>query len=163
MSNFKAIPGYEELYAIDTEGNVMRIGGGHGAKIGKILKPQTNGGYYIVNLWKNKKMKHYYIHRLVAMTHIGEIPEGYEVDHINRIRTDNRVENLRICTGQQNRANQTRPRGKDHWSARLVLNTSTGVFYDTIKEAAQSIGMHYTTLYDQLAGRVKNKTSLILV
>jgi hypothetical protein len=163
MSNFKAIPGYEELYAIDTEGNVMRIGGGHGAKIGKILKPQTNGGYYIVNLWKNKKMKHYYIHRLVAMTHIGEIPDGYEIDHINRIKTDNRVENLRICTGEENRANQTFARGKDNGMSRLVLNTATGIFYDTIKEAAESIGMNTNTLRRQLVGMFKNKTSLILI
>lgn len=39
--------------------------------------------------------KYYHIHRLVAETHIPN-PEGYPtVDHINRIKTDNRADNLR--------------------------------------------------------------------
>lgn len=50
--------------------------------------------------------KDYLVHRLVAETYFGEIPEGMEVDHINRVRGDNRVENLRIVTRRENMHNR---------------------------------------------------------
>ena len=49
--------------------------------------------------------KLYLVHRLVAEAFIGPIPEGYEVDHINRCRSDNRVDNLRIVTRSKNQRN----------------------------------------------------------
>jgi hypothetical protein len=44
------------------------------------------------------------VHRLVAEAFIGPCPEDKEVDHINRIRHDNRPENLRYLTRQENMA-----------------------------------------------------------
>lgn len=49
--------------------------------------------------------KRYSVHRLVAEAFFGEIPDGYEVDHINRNRGDNSVENLRIVTPSENQRN----------------------------------------------------------
>lgn len=42
-----------------------------------------------------------YMHRIVMVP-----PEGMEIDHINVDKTDNRKENLRICTHEQNCANR---------------------------------------------------------
>ena len=50
----------------------------------------------------NKKM--YLEHRLVWMYHYGMFPEK-QLDHINRVKTDNRIENLREATASQNRYN----------------------------------------------------------
>lgn len=44
----------------------------------------------------------YSAHRLVYLTFVGEIPDGYVIDHINGIRDDNRVENLRCITQSEN-------------------------------------------------------------
>jgi hypothetical protein len=44
-------------------------------------------------------------HRVIWEMHHGEIPDGYQVDHINRVRDDNRIENLRLVTPGQNRLN----------------------------------------------------------
>lgn len=41
-------------------------------------------------------------HRVIWEMHYGEIPEGMEIDHINHIRDDNRIENLRLVTRQEN-------------------------------------------------------------
>lgn len=49
----------------------------------------------------------------------------------------------------------------DHPFARLVLDTSTGIYYSCAKEAAVAIGVNYATLRDYLVGRSKNRTSLI--
>jgi hypothetical protein len=42
-------------------------------------------------------------HRLAWLWHYGEWPT--QVDHINRVKSDNRIENLRLATNSQNRAN----------------------------------------------------------
>lgn len=49
--------------------------------------------------------KPYLCHRLTVEAFLGEIPKGCVIDHTNRVRTDNRVENLRIATYSENNRN----------------------------------------------------------
>lgn len=42
------------------------------------------------------------VHRIVYETFIGEIPNGYEIDHINCIRDDNSLCNLQLLTHAEN-------------------------------------------------------------
>lgn len=46
-------------------------------------------------------------HRLVWEMFNGSIPDGLEIDHINHIRNDNRIENLRLVTPSENRRNMS--------------------------------------------------------
>lgn len=46
-----------------------------------------------------------YVHRIVYETFVGEIPQDYEIDHINTIRNDNRLVNLRCVTRTENMNN----------------------------------------------------------
>jgi len=48
----------------------------------------------------------YPIHRLMWYVHNGGIPAGYEIDHINGNRQDNRLKNLRLVTDHQNAMNK---------------------------------------------------------
>ena len=50
-------------------------------------------GYLLVQCSKTKKPKR--VHRLVYETFVGEIPQGYEIDHIKGNKEDNRLEMLR--------------------------------------------------------------------
>lgn len=59
----------------------------------------TNSGYQSFSL--NGRAA--YIHRVVYETFKGEIPKGYQINHINGIKTDNRIENLEVCTRSENR------------------------------------------------------------
>ena len=69
----------------------------------KFLKPQSlKEGYLRVGLNKNNKKKMFLIHRLVALHYIPNPQNKPEVDHINNITNDNRVENLQWLTGQEN-------------------------------------------------------------
>jgi len=68
-----------------------------GSKAGSIC---TSGHVSIELLGRTYKA-----HQLVYLIHFGHIPQ--EIDHINRIRSDNRIENLRPVTRSQNCANQT--------------------------------------------------------
>ncbi len=49
------------------------------------------------------------IHRLVWQHAHGQIPDGLQIDHINGVRTDNRICNLRLVTNAQNSQNRVNP------------------------------------------------------
>ncbi|WP_072060264.1 HNH endonuclease [Enterobacter sp. BIDMC92] len=46
-------------------------------------------------------------HRAIWSFYNGVIPSGYVIDHINGVRDDNRIENLRLATVQQNASNKS--------------------------------------------------------
>lgn len=50
--------------------------------------------------------KFYLVHRVAWLLHYGEWPKG-DIDHINGITTDNRIENLRVVTMAENQQNRT--------------------------------------------------------
>ena len=95
---WKDINGYEGLYQISNLGRVKSFYSGYV----KILKLKITNGYYRIGLRKNGKRKFYQIHRLVYETFIGEIPQGIQVNHINEVKTDNRLENLNLMTPKEN-------------------------------------------------------------
>ena len=113
---WKNIKEYEGIYQVSNQGRIKsleRIVANN--KKGKIyyrkvkeciLTPSPlSDGYLVVSLHKDLKMKNFKIHRLVALSFL-ENPNGYlQVDHINTIKSDNRVENLRWCTSKQNHNN----------------------------------------------------------
>lgn len=63
-------------------------------------------GYCRVNLSNGRKLhKSYAVHRLVYEAFVDKIPEGMEIDHINAVRDDNRLVNLRVVTHKENANN----------------------------------------------------------
>ncbi len=103
-------------------------------------------GYKVVRV----NGRQFLVHRIIWEMHNGAIPEGMEIDHINHVRDDNRIENLRIVSHADNMKNQKmninnksghhgvslcRSRGK--WLAKITANGSH-IFlghFDTIEEA----------------------------
>jgi len=74
----------------------------------KFLKHGTDhSGYKYVNLSKQGKYKSHKIHRLIAGHYIPNPENKPAVDHKNRIRDDNRVDNLRWATHSENAQNRT--------------------------------------------------------
>ena len=59
-------------------------------------------GYLMFFLSKEGKQKGFTIHRLVYKAFVGEIPDGMQVNHINEIKSDNRLENLNLMTPKEN-------------------------------------------------------------
>ena len=59
-------------------------------------------GYFRVRIGSRKNHKDHYVHNVITLCYLGEKPQGYQTDHINSIRTDNRLENLQYITPQQN-------------------------------------------------------------
>lgn len=57
------------------------------------------------------RRKIYLVHRVIWELFNGPIPSGRKIDHINRIRTDNRIENLRLVDNYANSQNQSKRKG----------------------------------------------------
>ena len=98
MEIFKDIKGYPG-YQISNLGRVWSC-----KQRGRYMKPSPNNrGYLQINLIAaNGKRKKELIHRLVALHFIDNPDNKPEVNHINHIRDDNRVENLEWVTKSEN-------------------------------------------------------------
>jgi NAD+--asparagine ADP-ribosyltransferase len=71
-------------------------------KSGKKAGTTRKEGYNVVQLHKTQ----YYAHRLIWAILKGEIPQDMHIDHINRNKSDNRIENLRLVTTRENALNK---------------------------------------------------------
>ena len=69
----------------------------------KIAGSVQPNGYVMISLGRKDK---YLAHRLAWLHFYGEWPNG-QIDHINRVRHDNRIANLRISTQSENLCNAT--------------------------------------------------------
>ena len=103
---WKPIRNYEGLYEVSNLGGIKRLENDKNRKE-KILKPYKNKlGYLCINLYRDNKVKQMYVHRLVAIAFIPNPENKPCIDHINTIRNDNRIENLRWVTYKENMNNE---------------------------------------------------------
>lgn len=99
MEIWRNIKNYEGLYQVSNLGRIRSL------KYNKVKLLKTNinsDGYYNVKLYKDGVTKSFRVHRLVWETFNGDIPEGMQVNHINEIKTDNKIENLNLLTPREN-------------------------------------------------------------
>lgn len=142
---FKDIPSYEGMYQVSNLGNVKSLSRKmNKGKIifiskEKLLKLSKDGrGYIQVNLSKEKNILNKKVHQLVAMAFLNHKPDKtYKlvVDHINNIKTDNRLENLQLITNRENCSKDRKGSSKytgvsldktrDKWFVSIALNGKT--------------------------------------
>lgn len=105
MKIWKDIPGYENLYQINSIGDIKSLSRGREKILGKFLNKK---GYYLSFLYKDGKRYPITNHQLMAITFLNHTKCGMKlvVNHKNGIRTDNRIENLEIVTNRVNCMNR---------------------------------------------------------
>jgi len=103
---FRILKNYPH-YRIYEDGTVVRME--HKSAKGSLLSEKEIKGHMERNKYlililhdKNGNRKRFYLHRLVYEAFFGEIPEGFEIDHINGKREDCSVQNLRLATHKGN-------------------------------------------------------------
>lgn len=192
---WRDIPEYEGLYQISNLGNIKSQHSNRmsGQKPGKLLKVTLmKNGYMSLELRMGDTNKRHLVHRLIAEAFIPNPNNKPVVNHINGIKTDNRIQNLEWCTQSENirHAIDTGlrgtsfgpPKGTKPWNTgkllseehkaklskaklgkpslkkRKVIDTSTGIIYDGIQEAADAFGVKYSNMCNKLYK--KNKINL---
>lgn len=118
---FKEIAGYEGLYEVSNFGNVRSLKYG---KTRTLKHYKTRNGYQQVDLYKNSKRNHHYIHRLVATAFIENPDNLPEINHKDEDKTNNVVSNLEWCDHIYNSNHGTRnERVADALSEKVVQLT----------------------------------------
>ena len=118
--------------------------------IGRII----NTGYMKISIRVNGKRKNFRSHRFIYECFNGLIPAGFVVDHINRDKLDNRVENLRVITQQENCLNSA-PKIKIQYRRSVIgiLDIeekvfpsiySAGKYYDICQPSVQRVAEDIT-------------------
>lgn len=103
MTHWKPVVGYEDHYEVSDSGLVRRTGSDRlGRTRNTVLRPSNRNGYAGITLSVNNQTKTFSAHRLMWEAFNGAIPEGMQINHINGDKTDNRLENLELCTPQEN-------------------------------------------------------------
>lgn len=105
---WKSVKDYEGIYEVSNMGRVRSVERYlHSNGITRKTRPKlhntiNNMGYIIVKLQKDKHKKSVVAHRLVAMEFIPNVANKPFINHINSIKTDNRVENLEWVNTREN-------------------------------------------------------------
>ena len=94
---WRKVEGYDQPIEVSNLGNVRRS---DGKSIKVITHPRS--GYNHVSVSINGRQTIALVHRLVANAFIPKIEGKEEIDHVNTVRTDNRVENLRWVSHKEN-------------------------------------------------------------
>lgn len=151
---WKDIPGYEGYYMASTMGRIMSMPrlsiNNDGVKYlvrKKILSDKARTfGYTSVVLRKDGEGITYRVHRLITLTFLGE--SDLVVDHINSVRHDNRLENLRYCTPRENThyASEKRETLSKYVGVSYIKNGKKWVASLHIKGKGYTVGLFATEL-----------------
>lgn len=93
------------IHSVYTNYGASKNGDIKNLKKGNIInKNKNNYGYLYFTIYdkKLKKNINFLQHRFIYEVFNGLIPKNLEVDHINEIKTDNRIKNLQLLTHKEN-------------------------------------------------------------
>ena len=138
------IPQYVGLYQASDLGRIRSLK--RKTTSGKVLKQHINkrNGYSMVSLSKDNNVKTMRVHVLIMQAfnpvskHYG-YDKDWTIDHINGIKTDNRLENLEWCTQSENQK-RAYANGLNGKCVKPVIDLDTGAIYESATAAAASVG-----------------------
>ena len=126
---WKPVPGYEgyhvsNLGRIKSLSRLIRAGNGLRQTQECILKQVCHTGYLWVELWSERKPKRVSAHYLVLIAFVGPRLPGFQANHIDGNKRNNRPDNLEWVTAQENTLHAVRTGLKDigerHYYAKLT-------------------------------------------
>jgi hypothetical protein len=103
VEEWRAVPDCGGRYAVSSLGRVKRLVAMRGKRAGHVFKcgPAKNG-YVQAHLFVRGRARTLLVHHIVAAAFIGDRPPGYEINHKDRDKTNNRAGNLEYLTKAAN-------------------------------------------------------------
>ena len=170
--NWKNIPNTDGLYQVSNYGRIRsyKSQGRAPFKLSTchLIRLRRKNGYdwydlSIGRLGKQKIRLRGPIHNLMWKVFIGDIPYGYEIDHIDRNRINNYLENLRLATRSQNLQNASKQIRKKGTSSRFK-----GVYFNKRRSCWESeIRVNSKKIYlgssnsEEIAAEKYNKAAIM--
>jgi hypothetical protein len=143
-----------KIYEVSTYGEVRsyNISNPNNKKLLKPVKAGSERKYLRVSLGRANPM---YIHRLVYLTFMGDIPKGLEINHLDGDTTNNRVDNLEVVTPAENswhRVAILKRHGQGVRSVRIDITLPNGKLYTdkTIAETALLTNLAVNTIRNSI-------------
>lgn len=172
---WKDIKGCEGVYQVSSFGNIKTLerdlptpNGGVYTQKERVKAIHEVMGYMQVALSVNKKHACFKVHRLVAKAFIPNPENKPQVNHKDGNKLNNNVNNLEWVTCSENHSHAyntglRKPHfGKYHQNSKLVLNTQTGIFYESATDAMKCVShIKRSTFQAMLCGRNPNTTNFI--
>lgn len=166
---FRKVPSLYFLYEISEDGRYLR-----NVKSKHYLKPRLNQDYYEWCLGIKGKSITKKAHSLVAECWLGERPEGYVIDHIDRDKHNNHYSNLRYVTKHDNAMNVSEEEKERKRSSirdpyllecRLEVLSKPIIFGDeefpSQREAARVLAERYNVTVDTIRNKLKRRSKVI--
>lgn len=163
---FEILKGSEGRYSISRSGvikthswNVIRPSKGSFFKKEKLIKQCLNRkGYSMVGLMLYGKQTSIVVHRLVAIQWLQNPNNKPEVNHINGIKTDNRVENLEWVTTKENCQHASRIGLYSKARSILMMDEKRNPLkqFNSINSASRETGISMTAIIRAADGITKN-------
>ena len=124
---YKWVKGYEGLYIVNNYGSVVSFC----RKKPRMLKTVSDkNGYIHVGLHKKgSPAKYMDVHVLVGNAFIGERTGEFTFDHIDRVKTNNRADNLRLATKTEQQVNQGKHKNNKLGEKNISIATIKGLEY----------------------------------
>ena len=154
-NEYRYVPGYEGLYMVNRNGDIITLRNKNG-RYGTKIKPYIDqDGYCRVALYpKDGKRLYIGVHKVVAMTFLENPNNCRMVNHKNYNRSDNRVSNLEWCTPQEN-INWSKAHLNGYGHKKVIGTRVNGdsVTYNSLSDAARATGVCVSNITRCCKGR----------
>ena len=170
---FRKIKSLKFLYEVNENGTIFR-----NVKSKKQLKIKldlhhSKTGYYTTFVHMNYRIIRVPIHRVVAECWLGDIPEGMEVDHIDRNTHNNDYRNLRYVTKSEQMKNRdhsniSRIGAKNLEKARqerlkpvIIKNKLEEIKFNSYADCSRYLAEKFNKTFEHIRHKLKNHRSYI--
>lgn len=155
FTEIDCIEGLKGMYGIDRNGDIFSV-----RKMGLLKRCHHSLGYqqvYLTYFYGGGRW--FKLHRLVALQFIPNPLGLTDINHLNGIKTDNRVENLQWCSHSDNVKHSYRVLGRVHDSSylgKMIRCITTGKVYQSAVLAAKDLGVSTPNITACVKGRIKS-------